>query len=345
MANMLTPLRTALVAACLLVAAAARVDAASVKLAWDANTETTVVGYFVLYGSASGVYTGRVDAGAQTQVDISGLVDGQTYYFAVMAYDTNGQYSDPSLEISGPAGPFTAPLMSIDTPTAGSSVRGAFPLGGWAIDMGATQSAGVDAVHVWAYPAGGGPALWLASVPYGGWRPDVGAAFGSRFSPSGFSAYLTLPVGTWDLVAFAHSSVTGTFNDAYAVRVISRPLSEPAIVIDTPTTGFVTSPLLVAGWAADLAATPAGGTSGIDAIHVWAYPDPGSNKPAMFLGVATLNGGRPDIAAAFGPQFQHAGFGLVVTGLAPGVYRVVAFAHSALTGTFGAAYAVDVTVR
>ena len=72
----------------------------SVSLAWDASTGTSVAGYVVKYGAASGVYTNSLNVGNQLTATISGLQDSATYYFAVTARDANGLESVPSNEIS-----------------------------------------------------------------------------------------------------------------------------------------------------------------------------------------------------------------------------------------------------
>jgi hypothetical protein len=236
--------------------------------------------------------------------------------------------------------------MSIDAPADGASVSSSgFLLAGWALDLGAHDgSSGVDAVHVWAYPDSGAAPQFVTAVPYGAVREDVGAAFGSAFRPSGYGTHLTsLAPGGYALVVYAHSTVTGTFNDAKVVRVtVAAPVSMPYIAIDTPRPGDAgAGAFLLAGWAADLAS--ASGT-GVDAIHVWAYPLSGPGTP-IFAGTGALGWTRADIGAAFGAQFSASGYGVIVSGLPPGSYRLVAYAHSVLTGTFNASASVDVVVR
>jgi hypothetical protein len=80
----------------------------------------------------------------------------------------------------------------------------------------------VDAVHIWAVPtaATGGLPLFVAAATYGAPRGDVGAAFGSQFTNSGYNTYVSgLTTGTYDLVVYARSAVTGTFNQSHVVRV------------------------------------------------------------------------------------------------------------------------------
>jgi hypothetical protein len=97
---------------------------------------------------------------------------------------------------------------------------------------------------------------------------------------------------------------------------------------------------LIGGWAFDAAA--ASGT-GIDAIHIWAIPNPGSGAAPLFLGAAAYGGARPDVGAIFGSQFTASGFNRVVT-VPPGVYDIAVFPHSSVSGTFAAAQVVRINV-
>jgi hypothetical protein len=326
----------------------ARANAASLTLAWDASPDATVTGYMVVYGSASRIYTGSVNAGKVTQFTVNNLTQGQLYYLSVQAYNAAGEMSDFANEVSAIVGvaPVSSPVMSLDSPVNNATVQGEFILGGWAIDLGAPTGSGVDALHVWAWPTTGAAPTWVGAFSTGGARADVGAAFGAQFAPSGFTTLVTLQPGTWDLVVYARSTVSGTFNNSRVARVNAGvPVTRTTIVIDTPRTGDVNSPLLVAGWAADLAVSSGSAGPGVDTIHVWAYPDPGSNKPAIFVGAATLRVPRPDVAGVFGAQFSEAGYALVVDNLVAGTYRLVTFARNTATGVFDTSASVDVTIR
>jgi predicted secreted protein len=74
--------------------------AGSVILAWNPSEDPLVAGYNIYYGSASGAYTNTISAGNATNVTISGFVSGATYYFAATTYNTNGQESSFSSEVS-----------------------------------------------------------------------------------------------------------------------------------------------------------------------------------------------------------------------------------------------------
>ena len=72
----------------------------SIVLAWDGNPENDLAGYIVYYGAASRNYTNAVNVWNFTTNEVSGLVDGATYFFAVTAYNTNGLKSEFSDEVS-----------------------------------------------------------------------------------------------------------------------------------------------------------------------------------------------------------------------------------------------------
>jgi hypothetical protein len=102
----------------------------------------------------------------------------------------------------------------------------------------------------------------------------------------------------------------------------------------------VSQPFMLAGWAADRDA--AIGT-GIDTLHVWAFPSTGGAP--IFLGTPTLGGARPDVAAVLGDQFRQTGFGLAVQGLSAGSYDLAIFPWSNVTGAFAPPEVVHVVVR
>ena len=73
--------------------------AVNVTLGWNPSTSPNIAGYNVHYGLASGNYTVKVPAGTNTSARITGLVEGQTYYFVVTVYNTAGIESIPSNEV------------------------------------------------------------------------------------------------------------------------------------------------------------------------------------------------------------------------------------------------------
>ena len=74
--------------------------ASQVSLSWDASPDEGVTGYFLYYGFATRNYVGTIDVGTQTTATVSNLSSGQTYYFAVTAYNASVLQSDFSGEVS-----------------------------------------------------------------------------------------------------------------------------------------------------------------------------------------------------------------------------------------------------
>jgi hypothetical protein len=70
------------------------------SLAWDPATDTSIAGYNVYVGTASGVYGAPINVGNVTSYILNNLALGSTYYFVVTTYDTSGAESIPSNEVS-----------------------------------------------------------------------------------------------------------------------------------------------------------------------------------------------------------------------------------------------------
>ncbi|MBS3956557.1 MAG: PKD domain-containing protein [Clostridiales bacterium] len=75
-------------------------DNGSITLSWNANAETDLLGYRIYRGmSADGPFMQVADAVSNNFVD-TGLFDGATYYYHVIAYDAVGLESPPSNTVS-----------------------------------------------------------------------------------------------------------------------------------------------------------------------------------------------------------------------------------------------------
>lgn len=143
---------------------------------------------------------------------------------------------------------------------------------------------------------------------------------------------------------FAVRAYTATATSAYSAEVstVISP-SQPQLNIDGPASGTIqTSDLLLSGWAVDKASTTG---TGVDAIHVYAYPNPGSGAAPLFLGLASYGGSRPDVAASLGAtRYTNSGYTLPVVGLTPGVWQLSVYAHSSVANDFTIVKSTRITV-
>ena len=72
-----------------------------VELTWSPSPDNDIFSYRVYYWTDGGSFTNSITfSDASSDVTISGLKDGETYYFAVSAINTNGDESLPSNEAS-----------------------------------------------------------------------------------------------------------------------------------------------------------------------------------------------------------------------------------------------------
>jgi hypothetical protein len=288
----------------------------------------------------------RPDVGAAYghQFDNSGFnlqvtgIPADTYYIAVYAHNSTSGTFDATQVVTVTV--VSSARMSVDTPETGGIVGSNFIVAGWAIDAAAPTGTGVDALHVWAFPTNGSAAVFLGVANYGASRPDVGAVFGSRFTPSGFNLQVTnLAPGTYDIVVYAHSTVGGKFDNSSGFLITVQQSARMSL--DAPANSTtVDKPFRVGGWAIDLAA-PSG--TGVDTVHVWAQPVGGGS--AIFLGQAVYGAARNDVGAAYGSQFTNSAFDLDVSSLAAGTYTISVYARSTVANAFNNIATSTVTVR
>lgn len=69
-------------------------------LTWSPNAETDLAGFKVYVGNAPGAYGAPIVLGNVTSHIVSNLTLGNTYYFAISAYDTSGNESTLSPVVS-----------------------------------------------------------------------------------------------------------------------------------------------------------------------------------------------------------------------------------------------------
>jgi N-acetylneuraminic acid mutarotase len=241
------------------------------------------------------------------------------------------------------------PFIAVDTPTPGAIVTSAFEVGGWAIDLSGQFGTGVDQVRFYVQPEGQpAPGVLIGTGSYGIARPDVGAVFGSRYTNSGFHFTITgLGPGSFTLNVHARRNLTGEFSIVKSVPFTVNATALMSIDVPTAEATILTSTFTVDGWSIDrtVESTAIPG-SGVDALHVYAYPNPGSGTPPIFLGVATVGISRPDVGAVYGARYDTSGYHLFVDrnalGLTDGVYNIAVASHSQVTGTFNAIAVVRV---
>jgi hypothetical protein len=88
----------------------------SVSLAWNPVTTTPVAGYAVYAGTNVGVYASRFDVGTNIDITLTGLKEGHTNFFAVVAYN--------SARTESPASPATSYIVPGLVRLAGPSKPG-----------------------------------------------------------------------------------------------------------------------------------------------------------------------------------------------------------------------------
>lgn len=78
-------------------------EGATIRIAWDPNTEEDLAGYRIYYGTVSQNYLEVITIGFDTTYTLTGLIPGQRYCIAVTAFDLEGNESDYSNEVCGVA--------------------------------------------------------------------------------------------------------------------------------------------------------------------------------------------------------------------------------------------------
>ncbi len=93
-------------------------QAGEVILAWDPPA-TEYEGFILSYGTSSGSYSENQDVGSKTTYTVSNLDEGQTYFFAVKAYNNSYNEESPySKQVS-----VTVPAMDVTPPNSPRSVQ------------------------------------------------------------------------------------------------------------------------------------------------------------------------------------------------------------------------------
>src|SRR4029079_1925318 len=90
-----------------------------------------------------------------------------------------------------------------------------FTLSGYAFDATPPTGNGVPFVHIYAYPAGGAPPIFIGAPYTGVSRPDLGAWFqDSRYSSSGWTQSVSgLAPGAYYFGVYPYRSDTWDFGE------------------------------------------------------------------------------------------------------------------------------------
>ncbi len=171
---------------------------AQATLSWDAVNDPGVAGYKLYYGSVPGSYTNSVDTGKTTSTIVNDLTDGKTYYFASTAYDSKGNQSGYSNEVSKSI-PLTT-QYSLMIAQNGSGV-------------GTVAGSGIDCGSVCTNAYAPGTVVTLTATP----------ASGSSFA--GWSGGGCSGTGTCAVTMNASTSITATFNSSAVTYGITATAS------------------------------------------------------------------------------------------------------------------------
>ncbi len=171
---------------------------AQATLSWDAVNDAGVAGYKLHYGKVPGVYTNSVDTGKTTSVTVNDLAEGETYYFASTAYDSKGNQSGDSNEVS----------KSIPATTQYSLMVAQNGIG-----TGTVTGSGINCGSVCTNGYAPGTVVNLTASP----------ASGSTFA--GWSGGGCSGTGTCTVTMNASTSITATFNSSAATYDITATAS------------------------------------------------------------------------------------------------------------------------
>jgi hypothetical protein len=224
--------RSGLFFALFLWAARLCLQADTVTLAWDPNSESDLAGYRLYYGEASGEYSQSVDVGNTNTITVSTLNEATTYFFVVTAYDTTGLESDPSNEVSYSVPAANQPPVVSAGPDQTISLPASATLSGTATDDGWPNPPG-KLTTTWNQVSGPG------TVTFG----NAGAlSTSASFSTAGtYALKLTANDGSLS----ASSQITLTVNPANQPPVVS---AGPDQTITLPASATLSGTATDDGW-------------------------------------------------------------------------------------------------
>lgn len=211
---------TVVVCSCLSTSAA---EAGTLTVTWDANTEPDVVGYQVSIGTTVNQFTQTVDVGNQTWFQYVEPDPGQSYYFAVRAYNSvglTGPYS--AVAVSSPMSILPLPLVTTGSASSigvsGASLNGSVNPNGSSTDV------------YFVY----GP-----TVNYGGGTPSANLGSGTQFVQVPSAALTGLACGTvyhYRLTARNFAGTVAGADATFSTAACSGPIVTTGNAISISTT-------------------------------------------------------------------------------------------------------------
>ncbi|MBE0427920.1 MAG: DUF1566 domain-containing protein [Nitrospirae bacterium] len=156
----------------------------------DGTQLTDLAGYKIYYGTSSGNYSRSIDVGDVTTYTVDNLTDGLTYYFTSTAYDTSGNESKYSNEVSKAMSSSMTPVQQYNL---------AVYKGGTGTGTVKSSSAGISCGSDCTEAYDAGTVVSLTAIP------DESSTFG------GWSGACT-GTGTCTVTMDASKSVTAMFN-------------------------------------------------------------------------------------------------------------------------------------
>jgi hypothetical protein len=191
--------------------------AAQATLAWDPNTESDLAGYKIHYGTVSGNYTAHLDVHNVTTYTVTGLTDGQTYYFAASAYNASGKESGYSNQVVySPASPLNRPPVITAGPQAAPNTV-TLPAA-TTVSVTASDADGTPLTYAWSKAAGPGTATFT----------NASAASTAVALSAAGSYTLAVAVSDGETTVNGNVNVTVLSNSAPASQVASLTLVNSA---------------------------------------------------------------------------------------------------------------------
>ena len=223
-----------LIALCSMALPAA--DAAQVGMTWDPSSGS-VTGYKVHYGSSSENYDHSVDVGNYTSCTISGLQEGETYYFSATAYNAvdESNFSEElayKIPAGGSGGGGNNIPMVIEAEEMSYHANGAQIGDYWLLWSAGTMNEDVDfpATGIYHFEIAAKGDLALGVGPEMELLID-GQSKGTVFVNTNTSAVFTFKV---EVSAGWHEVAIGFNNDYYDPAGIDRNLYVDKITISYP---------------------------------------------------------------------------------------------------------------